>query len=322
MAGSRSANPDGFESLDNDVPARSPGPTGVNDGADPNLRGETRRGDSPGPLGHHDEGEDQLAGLFPDFWTGLSEQNQNEGGRLTPVRFADRYLNTRVSVVDPDSGLARGTAVRVHIYNNAGIDRRRANMEEKDALVRRVRRELRRAGGLGLIDVESEHVTQIAHAFFGKGFPEDYAVALRHAVRYGRATLGGLQNYCDNVARLGLDCSGFVNAYFLTIQRIAEPRHISTYDRAQGRRSEGGIRDLDVLIWKHTDVAHIAVVDHVIPRSSPLRMVVVESAGSKGGLRSSEYTIVDYRNGLFKVDRGEPRRNGASESWVKFAPVL
>ncbi len=51
-------------------------------------------------------------------------------------------------------------------------------------------------------------------AFYGKGSPLDYALALGLASRYGRLKSGTLQHYCDKVARLGLDCSGFVGQYF------------------------------------------------------------------------------------------------------------
>jgi hypothetical protein len=92
----------------------------------------------------------------------------------------------------------------------------------------------------------------------------------------------GLQRYCDNHARLGVDCSGFVNTYFERIGRISRHRHINEYARGTLRSDESEIQDLDVLIWQGGSSRHIAVIDHVIQGSSPLRMIVVESSGSKG----------------------------------------
>lgn len=246
---------------------------------------------------------------------------------LGPVEFAHRYRNTRVSYIDPQSGLAKSVSVDVHIYNNHGLPNRRANMQEKSALVRLVRRELRQAGGLGLIDVESQHRIQIAKSFYGKGSPEDFVVTLIHALRYGRDTPNHLQQYCDMTAKLGVDCSGFVNAYFMEIGKITEHKTISTYASGTLRLRPEDIQAGDVLTW-HPSNGHIAVVDHVVANSNPVKMVVVESAGSKlldpttgrkeDGLGSSEYTVISVNNMIFRVDRGN--RDGGVDQ-VKIAAV-
>ena len=144
---------------------------------------------------------------------------------LTPVEFADLFHNVNVSYFDGQSGMAHSVTVDVHIYNNNGLDDCRANMAEKAALVSGIVRELRRAGGLGLIDVGRDHKFQVAHCFFGKGNPDEFRVTLMHALRYGRATPANLQQYCDRRARLGVDCSGFVNTYFdgLSSQGAIDP---------------------------------------------------------------------------------------------------
>jgi hypothetical protein len=155
-------------------------------------------------------------------------------------------------------------------------------------------------------------------SFYGKGSPEDYAMTFTYALRYRRATPGNLQSYCDQTAKLGLDCSGFVNAYFMEIGRIREAKQISSYARGNLRGRPEDIRALDVLIWQGTSIDHIALADHVIANSDPKKMIVVESAGSKGGLVESEYTILEVRNKIFKVDRGRP---AGGVSRVKFAEV-
>ena len=248
----------------------------------------------------------------------LSISNSQTTQRLTPVEYAELFHNVRVSYLNPRTGLANSVTVDVHIYNNNGLTNRRANMSEKSVLVSSVRRELQRTGGLGLIDVDQSHKVQIAHCFFGKANPDEFRVTLMHALRYNRATPAGLQRYCDNHARLGVDCSGFVNTYFERIGRISRHRHINEYARGTLRSDEGEIQDLDVLIWQAGSSRHIAVIDHVIQGSSPLRMVVVESSGSKGGLATSEYTVHGVNGQIFRVHRGG---TSTGTSRVKIAQV-
>ena len=251
------------------------------------------------------------------FTQQVSTTNVRPAQRLTPVQYADLYHNVRVSYFDP-SGMARSMKVDVHIYNNYGITKRRANMEEKSALVGSVRRDLRRADGLRLIHVEPRHKIQIANCFYGKAGPEDFRVALMHALRYNRTKPYHLQQYCDQIAKLGVDCSGFVNTYFKRIGKISEHRHISVYEQGTLRSAQSEIRDLDVLVWQGTSMRHIAVIDHVITGSRPMKMIVVESSGSKGGLTTSEYTVLGVRNQVFEVNRGGASRRS---SRVKIAAV-
>jgi hypothetical protein len=95
-----------------------------------------------------------------------------------------------------------------------------------------------------------------------------------HALRYNRTTPGNLQRYCDRHAKLGVDCSGFVNTYFERIGRISAHKHINEYARGTLRSAENEIRDLDVLIWQggsRRHIAVIAVIDHVIAGSKSLK---------------------------------------------------
>ncbi len=246
--------------------------------------------------------------------TRAPQQNQ----RLSPVEFANLFRNVRVEYYDPRSGMADSVTIDVHIYSNNGIDDRRGNMAEKSRLISALRRELRRAGGLGLIGVERGHKVQIAHCFFGKGNPEEFKVTLQYALRYNRATPLNLQNYCDRNAKLGVDCSGFVNTYFERIGTISRHRHINEYERGTLRSSPDEIRALDVLVWQNTTMRHIAVVDHVLEGTNPLKMVVVESSGSKGGLAVSEYTVQGVSNQVFRVNRGA---GSTGTSTVKIAEV-
>ena len=304
MSNTRPSLPLEFDFDDQIFPARSRGPLGWLDAGSPELYAD--RGDSPGTIGYNDFssslGQGPLARI-PGSSLASAQAN------LSPSEFADRYHHLRISYMDSQSGLllANSVVINVHRYNNAGIARRRANFREKSQLVQRVRRELRRAGGLTLIDVESNDRSQIAKAFYGKGSPEDFAVTLGHALRYRRTTPAGLQNYCDNQARLGLDCSGFVNQYFMLLGLVPGPQGIgiTTYE-SQGtvRTNPGEIQAHDVLIWQGGQYRHIAVIDHLIPGSDPLQFAVVESSGSMG-LATNTYTIVaSDRGNVFRVDRG------------------
>lgn len=237
---------------------------------------------------------------------------------LSPDEYAELFHNVRVDYFHPESGMANSVTINVNIYNNNGIDKRRGNMTEKSILNSAIKRELRNANGLGLISVKREHRAQVAHCFYGKGDPHEYRVTLMHALRYKRCTPSNLQHYCDKIAKLGLDCSGFVNSYFKHIGWITEARHIDTYGRGILRSAESEIRDLDVLIWQGGPMRHIAVIDHVIVGTNPLKMVVVESSGSKEGLATSEYEVRSVKDQIFRVHRGGP---GKGTERVKIAQV-
>jgi len=265
--------------------------------------------------------------LRPRISPGLQASLQTQT-LVTPLEFANRYRNTRVNFFTP-GGYARSVTVDVHIYNNNGIDDRRGNMQEKSALVSRVRREIRRADGLGLIDVRGEHRVQIARAFFGKGSPDDYKVALTHALRYNRTTTENIQNYCDSIARMGLDCSGFVNAYLMEIGKTARQQNISTYASRNRRSRIDEIRAGDLLTW--ADNKHIAIIDQVISNTDPMKLLVVESSNSRcinnltgepqtNGLSSSEYTVESVDDEMFRVNRGT-RGSGRGTSRVRIVSV-
>ena len=315
MGGSRTPGVVGLDDFDCIVPSVSPGPTGRHDAGDPDRVSET--GDTPGVVGVAD-GAASVARRASA--TGPIAVRSRRAA-LSPSAFADRYHRTRVSYLDPATGLARGVVVDVHLYNNRSSGTR-ADMREKAWINGMIRSELRRARGLTLIDVNDSHPTMVMRAFCGKGTPEEFGVTLTHALRYGiqtgRVSPAGLQGWCDGTARLGLDCSGFVNAYFTATGRLEQPMEIGSYERrGRPRRGPADIQDRDVLIWRRIRGRHIAVVDRILA-GDPLRMVVVESSSSGGGLTSYTYAVRDRQgDNLFLVDRGFARQDGSrAESWV------
>ncbi len=239
---------------------------------------------------------------------------------MTPLEFEQRYHRVRVSYMT-ERGSAQSQMVNVHIYRQTSAN---AHLLEKDQLVRRLDQELRRAGGLRMIDVDRSHRTMIAFAFYGKGSPDDCATALRYAVRYERTRPERLQHYCDNVGRIGLDCSGFVNNYFRAIGRLANDRNIAQYAQGTLRDDVSAIRPRDVLVWANSQGtvlqhprAHIAVVASQPDNHG--RATVVEAASSTGGLTHSTYTFTRVGQRLFRVER--PASATSPTGHVKVAQV-
>jgi hypothetical protein len=215
---------------------------------------------------------------------------------MTPLEFEDRYHEIQVSHID-GRGLARSHTVNVHRYRQTGP---KAEFPEKDVLISRLRTELLRTGGLPMIEVDRSHPDRIARAFYGKGSPEDCATALTYALRYNRTLPERLQHYCDNVAEIGLDCTGFVNSYFRAIGRLkGDDRLIVDYGRGTLRDAVSEIKPLDVVVWP--DNGHIALVASA--PDSHGRATVVESANSLNGLTHSIYTFTRVAPNLFSAQR-------------------
>ena len=223
---------------------------------------------------------------------------------MTPLEFEQRYHRLRISYMDQDR-FARSRTANIHIYCQTSAT---ATLREKDILVAALSEELRQAHGLRKIDVEPVHRTMVARAFYGKGSPDECAVALRHALRYGRTQPVDLQHYCDQIAKIGLDCSGFVNNYFRSSGIINQDRHISQYARGTARDRFEDIQARDVLVWTNErgnvlghPHAHIAILNSSLDGQG--QAVVVESASSLHGLTHSTYTFTRVRRHLFRVQR-------------------
>jgi hypothetical protein len=146
---------------------------------------------------------------------------------MTPVRYAQRYLNLEVPFPD---GAARVSIGRYLLRNwDKKVD---AKLDaEKDALLGGVtayfkeQQQKDKTFTLALtVDDQREEfasVTElkrrIANPFYGKGSPEDCQIVLLLAVLVKRTTKPTLQTYCDTF--LGLDCNGFVGNYIFRVVR-------------------------------------------------------------------------------------------------------
>jgi hypothetical protein len=283
----------------------TPGPMGVGDVSDPSRAGSTTGlpSSTPGTLGVNDSTCALATGplVLPLTEAGCAE--------LGPHDFMQLYRELDVPYVE--DGHTCSVQADVHIYVNDGIPARRSSAAEKDALQSIVRQNARRHADAVIAANRSAHNVAIAHAYYGKGAPWEYRIYLAYALTYGRATPASLATYCDTTAKLGVDCSGFVNSFLVSTGHTDRERDIDVYARNTARTSYAQIQPFDLLIWQRSDgdaSRHIAIVDHVTESNE---MVVVESSGSKGGLASSTYTVESVAGNIFQVDRGLDE-NGAA----------
>lgn len=237
---------------------------------------------------------------------------------MTPYTFAQEYYAVSVSV--PASKLAAAGMYTVC------IDRYRINeaggyacdLVEKDRLVAKLREAIKKAKPGDPNTPPAGDASAIARAFFAKGSPADFGVALRTAVLYGGVKPADLQAYADK--HLGIDCSGFVNQYWIRTSRLGgydKSRTISTYGAADRRRSSiksdkskdpKAICAQDMLVW--SNFGHIALVDS-LTYGKTTQATIVEStahafAGHHDGLVRTTYEIqsVNEKSKKFKVLRG------------------
>jgi cell wall-associated NlpC family hydrolase len=185
---------------------------------------------------------------------------------MTPLQFMQRYMTMAVVYGDAAAGggeivfrqlqnirLRRYVIARTQPSNPRAANYQRrlrqwnefaADLRVKDRLLRMGRR--RQA-------IEGSERTRIAQAFYGKGRPEDYELALEVACLLGvcASTQQSVQQFCDD--HLGIDCSGFVNAYFQnegTLTGNASRTISQYYSQRQALRTDvRQIRQSDLLIW-------------------------------------------------------------------------
>ena len=227
---------------------------------------------------------------------------------VTPEEFMHQYTSLRVPYVDQRSGCINQVQANVHRYTNDGIDSRKSNEVEKNAIQGLVRRAARRGSDSPIRAERRSHNVAIAHAYFGKAAPWEFRVYLAYALTFGRLTPGNLVDYCDERAKLGIDCSGFVNSYLLAIGAITRAQGINQYKRNSPRQSKTDIQPRDLLVWDNGGAhRHIAIIDHIITTDT---LRIVESSGSKGGLKASDYEIREELGaGAYSVHRGNDENN-------------
>jgi hypothetical protein len=249
----------------------------------------------------------------------------------TPLQFSNEYYSINVNVTRPTSPLkplpgilATSTAapstvfVRINKYRINAASAYRCDLAEKDVLVAKVRAAMSALHAGSLFGPKQSDLKAIANAFFAKGSPADYAVALRCAALYRGIEPKDLQAYADK--HLGIDCSGFVNQYWINEGALSagSSRTIDVYGRATHRRwaiasekpaDPSAVQPNDMLIWP--DFGHITLIDHLSIGKNSAQAVVVESTahafqGMSPGLVSTTYELksVDAKTKKFTVVRG------------------
>ncbi len=292
--------------------------------------------DTPGPIGTDDRAEAEPYLCAPP------DTVEAEPGytpyTLTPAEFMRQYLYLSVPYFDPNTGERRTAYAKIHLYTNlgAGHANRHSNLKEKDDLNGLVRSAVKRGQPKTPVAPDGAHRGRISKAFYGKGLPNDYTLALMYAIAFQRTTVASLQDYVYNNAILGMDCTGFVNNYLRQINVIEKDRTIPTHLQ-KGKKNNllreepSKIKPRDILIWNKSDgkaSQHIAIIDTVSNGGN--KLLVVESSGTGPkvangniGLGSSEYTIVKpIKNtpGAYRVNRGAYRNNGHSDVFILGVP--
>ncbi|HUG39995.1 MAG TPA: hypothetical protein VMM12_05905 [Longimicrobiales bacterium] len=249
----------------------------------------------------------------------LSGQH-NYSPAMTPVQFADCYLHLAVPVAE-----SRIVFIRIQQYR-MGLPP--AARVEKDRLLGALRREWARGNLLSIRPWASKSnggEGRIMRSFNGKALPEEMILTCQLAVITSIQAEDRVDRWAST--HFGLDCSGFVNNYFVATGRLREHRTILAHAGPESRRIRRveDIHPLSLLIWADqagrvkSGPGHIAIVDHWIDRRSR-RLMVVESSGSLSGLHTGLYEILadpaeTRRTALWRV-----RRPNGQQAHVYFLP--
>lgn len=249
----------------------------------------------------------------------LSEQHSYSPA-MTPAQFADCYLHLAVPLDEAHIVFIRIQQYRMGLPPDARI--------EKDRLLGALRREWGRGNLLSIRSWASSTnggEGRIMRAFNGKALPEEMILTCQLAVITGVQPADHIDRWAST--HFGLDCSGFVNSYFVATGRLREHRTILAHAAPESvriRRIEA-IDALSLLIWADAGgqvkarPGHIAIVDHWADRRGR-KLMVVESSGSFSGLHTGQYEIIadpteTRRTALWRV-----RRPNGQESHVYFVP--
>ena len=236
---------------------------------------------------------------------------------MKPLDFADLYWHCCVETREEGALVTRMDFISIDKYRiNRPSSGYYTDVKTKNQLVQKVKKAIKSAKRGEQGAPTSADKVRIAYCFMGKGSPADYEMTLRYAATYGGVKLDHLQKYADE--HLGLDCSGFVNQFWMHLGLINgynNSKTIRTYGASDRRRSkitgEGpmdpqAVRAGDMLIWP--DFGHIALINELITTAHGTQAVVVEATASSRigpGLVKSNYELISVdANKKFKVKRG------------------
>jgi hypothetical protein len=247
---------------------------------------------------------------------------------LSPVEFIQRYFHLPVTTDLLDNGnfdyAVWNFYTKIWHYQINGSSRAAVALHDAEApLVAHMRKEAKANKGVVTVDRQPYLANAlnmlIWGCFVGKGSPEEIALTLRLAIRYGITSVGGARDFSDRY--LGMDCSGFVSNYAnsemgMKFDRVNTPAS-SFAPAAKRRASLDDVRSLDVLVW--TDTNHVAIIDSLdqdridfdrrksdSPSLNSLVCTVAEANGSRG-IGSCTYTVqlMNKSTHICKVKRQE-----------------
>jgi hypothetical protein len=140
---------------------------------------------------------------------------------------------------------------------------------------------------------------------YGKGTPEAIAQYLQLAVKAKVTTPQTLQKFADD-RYVGLDCSGFVSAYFKSVGNKHQGNAQSFAVGRPKRMTLDTLDDRDVMVW--TEDKHVALLEGPACDKDGTESTVVESNGERGlGSETYQFLSVD-KNGVFTVERENGER--------------
>jgi len=238
---------------------------------------------------------------------------------MSPLEFKKAYLNISVPIICATDIVGKRINPRVAIkeYRNRSIN---FKASAKNKLISFMRRN----------NYLRSDRTAAARAFNGKASLAECKRALRAIWHSGHAGIN-LQNYCK--ANLGIDCSGFVNNYFLReygMRKTSIPGYYQN-GRANVRTNFNEFEAEDVLIWCHHSGRlktkghgrHIAIIDNVHKphAGNELRASVVESTGRLGLVDSTyTFTSIEERPGVYSIHR--PLKPSRRANYVRVVPII
>lgn len=282
------------------------------------------------------------------------------GNTLTPKKMKDLYYDLCIAVGDTESQAGSelefkhidGVEMRKYLmaaYWPSDDEKRKALEEATDdkSMKRKARikkhqdnylkpRKALYGAWKKAVGRDKETREALRQAYNGKGWPQDYELALEIAADVGKseATRAALQAFADKY--FGIDCSGFVNAYFQTKGKLNGRASwlIRKYAQKTPRNSLTEVQQDDCLIQMNKDGSlktgpgHIMLVQGRIAgvdsEGKDDILQVVESCGGKG-IHESNYQLTKDKKTksvgkgsdkfeVFYLDRGI---KGKGAMWVK-----
>lgn len=267
---------------------------------------------------------------------------------LTPKQMKDVYYD--LSVFDENSSQTiTGIKLKKYLINRPKNDM--FEEKHKEPVLKMYRRWRKKTKLKQKTDFEKDMRRIVQRTWQGKGLPEDYEITLEMALETNKCkpNLPSLQAYADQY--LGIDCSGFVNAYFYykgkihkgTIDHLESMTISDFYNRTTARQRLRDVQQDDCLVWVDDEGklkggraadGHIMLVQGRTPGADPDGkddvLQIVEATGPRiKGLQESDYKLTQDKktkketetigkgNNAFEIFHMKRGVSGKGTMWVK-----